>query len=316
MQLIGKPDRRGIAGRVVFIVMWIVTGALMGSSSVSAYDAFPVEHLFEITAADGVPFKQPTDIAVAGGRLYVLDGLNRRVAVFDLNGKYLFKFGGDFRRPIGLCTDRRGMVYVTDAESAKVKVFSPEGGMLSEFVVSPIGKNERTDLTDCAVSPRDEIFLVDNDNHHIHVYDRGGRRLRWWGGFGENPGEFRYPATVAVDEASVVYVVDVINTAVKSFSPAGEPLVSFGGWGITPGKLFRPKGVMVVGNHVYVSDSYTGAVQVFDTNGLFQGIMKQGSGGKLRFVTPTNMAVAGSVFFVVEQLKNRVSAWRMSGRRE
>jgi len=316
LPLMRKADSRGIAWGAVFITLCIAAGAVLGPSSASAYDAFPVEQLFEITGADGVPFKQPTDIAAAGGRLYVLDGLNRRVAVFDLNGKYLFKFGGDFRRPIGLCADRRGLVYVTDAESAKVKVFSAEGALMSEFVVTPLGKNERTDLTDCAVSPKGEIFLVDNDNHHIHVYDRDGRRLRWWGRFGENPDEFRYPATIAVDDASVVYVVDVINTSVKSFTPAGEPLISIGGWGITPGRLFRPKGVMVVGNHVYVTDSYTGAVQVFDTYGIFHGIMKQGPGGRLRFVTPTNMAAAGSVFFIVEQLKNRVSAWRMGWRRE
>ena len=274
-----------------------------------------VEFSGEITGAQGIPFNQPTDLVSANGRLYVLDGLNHRVAVFDLAGKYLFQFGGDFHRAIGLCADQRGAIYVADAETAKVKIFSPDGGASGEFTASPVGNNEKPRITDCAVSAKGEIFLVDNGNHHIHVYDRSGRRLRWFGNFGENNNEFRHPATVAIDDNGVVYVVDVINNLVKAFSSTGEPLQMLGGWGITPGKLFRPKGVMLIRNTVYVSDSYTGAVQVFDASGAFQGIMQRTSGEKIRFVTPTNMTSAGSRFYIVEQLKNRVSMWRMGGKR-
>lgn len=290
---------------LVFLLFLSVTSAM-------AYEKFPAEFLFEIKEAGGSPFNQPTDIAIANNRLYVLDGMNHRVVVFDLDGRYLLQFGrSELKRPIGLCTDRGGRVYVANADTASVNIYSAEGEFLRGFTVTPIKGEEKPDITDCAVSEKGEIFLVDNDNHHVQVYSQEGRRLRWWGSFGENDKEFRYPATIGIDERGIVYVVDVINNKVKGFKPSGDLYLWIGGWGITPGKLFRPKGVLVSANRVFVSDSYTGVIQVFDTFGVFDGLLTTGTGEKLRLKTPTNMALSGNRLYVVEQLKNRISVWKL-----
>jgi DNA-binding beta-propeller fold protein YncE len=304
-----------IRGLKIVAFLLLVLSAAQPSAAF-AEERFAADYLGEITGAGGVGFDQPTDIAVSGGRLYVLDGLNQRVAVFDLSGNYLFRFSVDLRRPVGICADKRGELYVPDAQTAIVRIYTPDGKDNGGFRVAPARVKEKPGITDCAVSQNDEIFLADNSNHHIHVYDRSGRRLRWFGNFGSNDDEFRYPATVAIDVDNIVYVTDVINNSVKGFRASGEPRVEMGGWGITPGKLFRPKGVMLVGKHVYVTDSYTGAVHVFASSGAFYGLLGRGDGGKLRFRTPTNMALAGSRFFIVEQLGNRVSMWKLTGARD
>jgi DNA-binding beta-propeller fold protein YncE len=301
----------GLSGLAVLAILFFSLGLLPPVAA--AFEKIPAEYLFEITEAGGLPLKQPTDVAVAGNRLYVLDGLNHRVAVFDLGGGYLQQFGGGAvqGRAIGLCAGPGGRIYVADADTAKVTVYSGEGKVQSSFTVTPVKKGGKPEITDCAVSEKGEIFLVDNDNHHIHVYGRNGSRLRGWGSFGEEDNQFRYPATVALDGHGTVYVVDVINNKVKGFRPSGELSLWFGGWGITPGKLYRPKGVMISGTRVFVSDSYTGAIQVFDTSGAFTGLLALGDGPNLRLKTPTNMAFSGNRLFVVEQLKNRISVWKV-----
>ena len=230
----------------------------------AAYEKIPAEFVSEITEAGGVPFNQPTDVAVSGGRLYVLDGMHHRVAVFDLNGRYLQQFGGsELKRPIGLCAGPAGSIYVPDAETAKVSVYSPEGKPVNSFTVGHAKNGGKPVITDCAVSDKGEIFFVDNGNHYIHAYGKNGAMHRGWGKFGEDDNELRYPATAALDKDGMVFVVDVINNKVKAFTSSGELHLWLGGWGITPGKLYRPKGVAIVGNRVFVSDSYTGAIQVF-----------------------------------------------------
>ena len=60
-------------------------------------------------------FNLPRDLAIGkDGRLYVVDGGNFRVVVFDREGKYLFSFGsvgkqyGQFARPKEIAIDRDG----------------------------------------------------------------------------------------------------------------------------------------------------------------------------------------------------------------
>lgn len=277
------------------------------------YEKIMVEFDFAIETAAGRSFEQPTDLAVIDGELYVLDGLNHRVAVFDLVGNYRRQFGSprELPRAIGLCADGEGGLYVPDAASARLLAYSAGGELRSSFEVAPVREGEKPDITDCVVSARGEIFMTDNNNHRVQVYSRDGERLRHWGRFGEAGSEFRFPATLDIDGDGVVFVVDVINNQVKGFRTTGRPAQWLGGWGITPGRLFRPKGVLVVGDRVFVSDSYTGVIQVFHTAGGLVGILADGQGENIRFRTPTNMAFANNRLYVVEQLQNRVSVWRL-----
>jgi DNA-binding beta-propeller fold protein YncE len=280
-----------------------------------AYEKIRVDYEFAIEGAAGLAFEQPTDLALVGEELYVLDGLNHRVAVFDLQGNFRRQFGNrqELGRAIGLCDARspQGGVYVADIPSARLHHYDGRGALRQSLAVAPVREREKPDITDCAVSAANEIFLVDNNNHRVQVYSREGERQRHWGGFGEAAGQFRFPATIAIDRDGVVFVVDVINNQVKGFRASGQPAQWLGGWGITPGRLFRPKGVLVIADRVLVSDSYTGVIQVFRSSGRFEGLLTGADGEITRFRTPTNMAFAGNRLYVVEQLLNRVSVWRL-----
>jgi sugar lactone lactonase YvrE len=66
------------------------------------------------------------------GRVYVVDGKNHRVQVFDADGQFLAKFGtagskglGRFVTPTGIAVARNGRVYVVDAGRCNVQVFVP-----------------------------------------------------------------------------------------------------------------------------------------------------------------------------------------------
>ena len=75
-----------------------------------------------------------------------------------------------------------------------------------------------------------------------------------------------------------------------------------------PGQLFRPKGVAVWDNRVFVTDSYLGSVQVFDLNGDFLGALTDAAGAAMKFTTPTGIAVDANRkrLYVVELKANQV----------
>lgn len=106
---------------------------------VRVYDSRTGEHLSDI-GRRGIEkglFNLPRDVAIGkDGRLYVVDGGNFRVQVFDASGKFLFAFGkvgkqvGDFSRPKEIAADRDGNIYVADAAFGNFQVFGPEGEIL------------------------------------------------------------------------------------------------------------------------------------------------------------------------------------------
>lgn len=82
-------------------------------------------------------FNLPRDMAIGvEGRLYVVDGGNFRVQVFNADGSYRESFGavgrqlGNFARPKEIATDPQGNVYVADAAFGNFQIFTPEGELL------------------------------------------------------------------------------------------------------------------------------------------------------------------------------------------
>ena len=87
-----------------------------------------------IVGPEGDPFNMPSDAAVGSkGYLYVLDGVNHRVVVYDAEGKFRFTFGnrgiaaGEFTFPLGITTGPDGNIYVADSGNHRFQIFTAAG---------------------------------------------------------------------------------------------------------------------------------------------------------------------------------------------
>ena len=63
------------------------------------------------------------------------------------------------------------------------------------------------------------IYVSDQWNDRIQVFDQGGRFLRKWGESGSGDGEFNQPQDVAIDRDGNVYVSDQGNHRIMVFKP-------------------------------------------------------------------------------------------------
>jgi DNA-binding beta-propeller fold protein YncE len=127
----------------------------------------------------------PRDVALGkDGLLYVVDGGNFRIQVFDKAGKFVRTFGvvgrrsGQFARPKEIAADADGNLYVVDTAFANVQIFNPEGQLL------------------------------------LDVASRGDN---------DGPGKFMLPSGIAVDTDGRIYLVDQFFRKMDVFRPARLP---------------------------------------------------------------------------------------------
>jgi DNA-binding beta-propeller fold protein YncE len=263
---------------------------------------------------------QPSDVTVGPrGNIYFVDGVNNRIVVVDKKGRFKFTFGkkgsgnGEFDIPLGIDISPEGVIYVADTGNRRIQAFDPEGNFAGMFSTDIESDRHPSEPVDVLVSGfRNRLFVVDNNNHNVKVYnDKEGFEFEF-GGFGEEFGEFRYPATIADNSAHEVFVVDVLNTRVQKFSPDGEHITDIGSWGVHPGDLFRPKGVAVSDDDwVFVSDSYMGVVQVFSDMGQLDGVVCE-KNEKRVFETPVGVFVdKDHRLLVVEMKGNKITVLKI-----
>jgi DNA-binding beta-propeller fold protein YncE len=300
----------------ILLVLWLLS-PLMGQNA-HAIKLTYIKHIFDITHN----FSQPSDVSVSGnGLIYVVDGVNNKIQVFNHRGKFIFSFGrkgslkGQFENPLGIDIDDSGRVYVADSGNHRVQIFNSKGTFISQIRIPRRGENP-ADPTDIAVNEsKGRCYVADNNNHYILVYDLSTLKLiDTFGSGGMEKLEFRYPFLMTLDMDEYLYIVDVINTRVQVLTPAGKFVNYIGGWGVEKGEFFRPKGVAVDrDNRIFVSDSYLGVIQVFEPDGDFlSAIGNPQNKAVSKFNTPTGVFIDDyNRLYVVEMFADKISVYSL-----
>ena len=297
------------AGVAALFLLLLVTG---GPARAACFKAEP---LFSIESAGGISLRQPADLALHGERLFVLDDLNGRVAVFNLEGGYLSSVklpGGSASSHLGIDVGSDDNLYLAASGKGKIVVLSGKGKQLKVFTT---GSGEKpTEPVGIEVS-RGQIFVADNETHSVKVFDMDGNNVLSWGRIGEGPTSFRYPFRIIQDASGRIIVSDTLNSRIKIFTPAGDPLAEFGEFGVTEGTLYRPAGLAVWGEELLlVSDNFLGAVQAFALQGSYEASLCGADGKPMLFKNPVSLAVRGSTLYVLEMGADRVRVLRIHGR--
>ncbi len=214
--------------------------------------------------------------------------------------------------PVGITISTDGRILIADRGNKRIQIYSRDGKHLKTIKIESNG----TIVTpvDIAVNSNENRIYVTASTpiHELFVLDNNGGVISTIGKAGNNEGEFRYPATVAVNDEDEIYVVDVLNTRVQVFDKLGDFLVSVGSWGVTQGQLFRPKGIALSADKlIFVSDSYLGVVQVYNSDTRFRGVLAI-EGDIARFITPAGMTIdRNNKLYIAETMANRVTVCQL-----
>lgn len=165
--------------------------------------------------------------------VFISDGYrNRRVIVFDINGKYLRHWGAygnvpddterfdpktmvtgalpkNFSTPHGITGSNDGKIYVADRRGNRVQVFDHMGKFLAEKVIAPATLSSGSAFVP-VLSPDAQqtyLYVADGTNHKVWIlrrsdleivgdFGRGGRQL----------GQFLRPHGMSIDPQGNLYV--------------------------------------------------------------------------------------------------------------
>jgi sugar lactone lactonase YvrE len=183
-----------------------------------------------------------------------------------------------------------------------------------------------------AIRKDGSVYVADQTNHRVQVFDRSGRFLRQWGTYGNDPGQFGGkagrtsrvggPQFLAFDADGNVWTTEAANCRIQKFTPDGKPLLAWGTSDDKPGGFggaftgFKDRKATLRGPVAFCFDKYhhlwisavSGRVQQFNQDGEFLRGLGEGQGTKPgQFYAPHGVAFdSKGRLYVVDAYNHRV----------
>jgi len=220
--------------------------------------------------------------------------------------------GRGFANPYDTAVDSDGNIYVLNrcdparASAIRVGVCNLDEEYLREFGRgNGSGDGQFIWVVAMALGSGNRLFITDEYNHRVTVYDTGGNYLSHWGVAGSGDGELNGPAGIAIDSTGSVIVVDQHNSRVQKFTDDGKFIAAWGSFGSGEGQFNLPWGVAVDGqDNVYVCDWRNDRIQKFSNDGEFLAAYGEPGYGEGQFQRPTGVAVDPEGFIYVADWGN------------
>ena len=167
---------------------------------------------------------RPVDIGVSStGEILIADRGTGKVLVYGPEGDYRgpLGLGGTqfyIKDPVAIRISGKDMVYVVDADSRKVFIYSTTGRLIRELWDHESLSNPMS------VAISDEyIYLLDTDRPDIKVFSKTGMHIMSLGSRGDGKGEFSSPVSIELDAEGRLLVSDRGNQRIQSLGVHIEP---------------------------------------------------------------------------------------------
>ena len=153
---------------------------------------------------------------------------NKRIVVFDADGKYITEFGGgglepgQFDEPVGVAVAPSGTVYVTDTWNQRVQAFMPsEDGSVYlptlQWDVNAWFGQSLDNKPFIAVGANEHVFITDPESYRVIEFTDKGEFVRTWGDFGNGPNEIGLASGITVDQQGLIWVTDSGNNRILRY---------------------------------------------------------------------------------------------------
>ncbi|NQW22440.1 MAG: 6-bladed beta-propeller [SAR202 cluster bacterium] len=229
--------------------------------------------------------------------------------------------GPGFSGPVSVTVGPDGMLYVAcranpnQPEGVRVSRCTKDGDFLDQFGTWGEGPGEFIWITDIAFNLQGEVYVADENNHRISVFDTERKFSRSFGVQGSGPGELDRPSGLAFGPNGNLYVVDTLNNRVQILTTEGAFISQWGSLGEAEGQFHMPWGITIdQAGDVYITDWRNNRVQKFDADGRFLMTFGSAGDGEGQFNRPNGIAVdsAGDIY-VCDWMNNRVQVFDSNG---
>ncbi|MBI1826451.1 MAG: hypothetical protein HY287_01455 [Planctomycetes bacterium] len=168
---------------------------------------------------------RPVGIAYVPSRqqLYVIDGDDHQIRVFNMNGAIVASYGhrgsspGEFNYPSHICAEGDRLL-VADSGNFRVQLLDLNGQCLKCFGQKGDAAGDFSLPKGVAFDSEGHIYVVDAQFENVQIFDPSGQLLMAFGEEGEALGDFSLPAGIVIDELDRIWVADSGNKRIQVFS--------------------------------------------------------------------------------------------------
>ena len=233
------------------------------------------DHIWGRSGVTDGRLQKPRAVAIdRNDNLYIVD-MTARIQVFDADGTYLRGWKtpeSKNGRPSGLSIDRAGRVLVADTHYHRMLVYSPDGIAAPSETIGGVmgqGRGEFGFVTDAVQDSKGNYYIAEYGSFdRVQKFSSAGDFLLQWGSHGEEPGQFRRPQNMAIDQDDQIWVTDACNHRIQVFDTAGNLVMYWGTEGNAMGQMYYPYDLVLDGQgHIYICEYGNHRVQKFTLAG-------------------------------------------------
>ena len=168
-------------------------------------------------------FDEPRGVTLYDNQVYVCDGNNNRIQVFDLDLNFVRSIGsrgngrGEFNKPLDVKFDTAGNMYIAEYGKwggGRVQVMDSSGHFIRSFGQKGEGKLHGPSGLHIADK---YVYVSDYNGHYIVVVETSGQFVTSFGRRGQKQGEFQYPYCITSCADGFIHVCDFWNNRVQIF---------------------------------------------------------------------------------------------------
>ncbi len=151
------------------------------------------------------------------GDIFIVDSQNDRITKLNSSFEPELTFGdfdwgqGVLQNPLDICVSLQDIVYVSDSDAGKIRVYDYYGSFLYD-----IGAGVLTSPHGICTTPQGHLFVADPAQNKVFAFDQRGRLLVQIGSAGHKLGAFNEPYDVDVVRNKLV-VADAANHRIQIF---------------------------------------------------------------------------------------------------
>src|SRR5579884_3762350 len=182
--------------------------------------------------AEPYGFWGPRDVAIGpDGNVYVSDTGNKRIQVFDPNGRYLRAIGGEgsgpgqFKEPVGIAFDPAGNLWVADTWNQRIQKLNPTTDQqLAQYPVPAWSSQAITDKPYLRVDPTGRVYATVPSERRVLMIAPDGTMANSVAALQNYP--FQKPIGVLAGPDGALWVSDSAAGVVVAVPGASPPAVS------------------------------------------------------------------------------------------
>ncbi len=186
-------------------------------------------------------------------------------------------FGGygsepwQLKRPQGLAIHSpSGNIYIADSGNNRISHWRINRfgivGLVGTFGEEGQGNGQFKTPSDITVDKEGKLYVTDQFNNRIQVFDKDGNYLSQFGqgGYGTDSSNFLLPTSIQSSNGHLV-VNDLVNRAIKVFKQDGSFVTSYSGMGAIPesGQLWMPYLLHANDKQILVPDCALNRVNIY-----------------------------------------------------